>query len=248
MRLPFHVDLSLRQRVLNDKLTFSGWFSTETLSNDVLSKVRKKAKDVGGVFISENSIEIEHVFQRSDRKVYQHIIQFLSALALQVGAVEGQATCDDVMHNARLEYFTIRDNKFYCQVGQVKKSALQLLTHANAVNSDLITYQGRVVYPLVSSIIHLRLKQLFEKYRLTSSMNDQGLEVSYAGRDANRWYLEFLKEFAQVVPDARGDILCRIEAMDGDQEFEFYYLREGRVYWQEGTIIKDPQTEVVSEI
>jgi hypothetical protein len=233
---------------LNDTLTFSGWFSTETLSEDAQRKVAEIAENVDSVYISENSIEIESVLQRPDRKAYQHIVQFLSDLARQVGAVDGQATCDDVMHSARLEYFTIRDNKLYCQVGQVRKSALQLLTQANAVNSDLITYQGRVVYPLVSSIIHLRLKQLFEKYRLTSSIDHQGLEVSYAGRDANRWYLEFLKEFAQVVPDARGDILCRIEAMNGEQEFEFYYLQEGRVYWQEGKVVRGPQIEVLPKI
>ena len=64
------------------------------------------------------------------------------------------------------------------------------------------------------------------------------LEITYAGRDANRWFVSWLKQLAEVVRSAAGEITCTIATGDGDPLFEFFRIADGKLVRQRGWIVR----------
>lgn len=82
----------------------------------------------------------------------------------------------------------------------------------------------------------------------SSRFNPTCLEFDYEGRDANRKVVRFLARIAPLIGNAEGEVVCRYcddEREDpGDEDFEFYSIRGGRLFRQRGRIVREPEEEV----
>ncbi|MGH2351363.1 MAG: hypothetical protein ACRDJN_07075, partial [Chloroflexota bacterium] len=55
-----------------------------------------------------------------------------------------------------------------------------------------------------------------------------------------------LGKLAEIISDAEGEIICKIEREAADPEFELYSIRGGKLFRQRGRIIWAESEEVVA--
>ena len=64
------------------------------------------------------------------------------------------------------------------------------------------------------------------------------LGIEYEGQDPDRKVLKFLSGIAKVIKDGEGEIECEITKDGFDPCFEFYTIKDSKVYIQPGKIVK----------
>ena len=64
------------------------------------------------------------------------------------------------------------------------------------------------------------------------------IEITYSGRDTNRWVVLWLKRLAQMMGNASGQVTCTITTGDGDPLFEFFRIANGMLIRQRGHIVR----------
>ena len=70
------------------------------------------------------------------------------------------------------------------------------------------------------------------------------IEVEYKGRDSSHVVVRTLLRLARLVREATGEIQCEVSG-DADQLwFEFYRIRDGRLFRQLGEVVRQPEQEV----
>lgn len=75
------------------------------------------------------------------------------------------------------------------------------------------------------------------------------VELRYIGRDTGRWYWEFLSELAEVIGDAEGEIVCEIpDDEKDDPDFEFFSIAGGKLYIENGMIVRSNKRPVAADI
>jgi len=98
----------------------------------------------------------------------------------------------------------------------------------------------------VSHLSEARLEQLANAVKHTGGIDVLGraIEIEFEGRDTSRAFQRMLVRIARLVDDADGEIRCQIEG-DGDQLwFEFYQIRNGRLFRQRGDVVRQAEQEV----
>jgi hypothetical protein len=71
------------------------------------------------------------------------------------------------------------------------------------------------------------------------------IEIEWRGRDTNLVVVRILQKLARIVRNAKGEVRCEI-AGDVDQLwFEFFFIRDGRLFRQRGDVVRRPEEEVV---
>jgi hypothetical protein len=84
-----------------------------------------------------------------------------------------------------------------------------------------------------------KIKRLAEEYSVQADIGSNYLEFDYVGRDTSRNVVKFFYCLSKVVVDAAGEVACEIVNDDGDNEFEFYSIRNGLLICQVGKIIRE---------
>ncbi|MBY0524787.1 MAG: hypothetical protein K2R98_15390 [Gemmataceae bacterium] len=111
--------------------------------------------------------------------------------------------------------------------------------------SDLYEYDGYLTFSSLndkqSEQAHAILRNSGLKVQLTSN----SLELQYQGRDTGRWLLQLLAELAPLIHTASGEITCLPNIEGADPVYEFYEIREGKLYLQEGRIVRGPKRVIV---
>ena len=57
--------------------------------------------------------------------------------------------------------------------------------------------------------------------------------------------LKFLAELASIIIDCEGEIVCEIENDDGDDLFQLFSIKNGKLFCQEGKIVRGVVEEVI---
>jgi hypothetical protein len=113
--------------------------------------------------------------------------------------------------------------------------------------SDLFHYDGLISF---STLNNQRLKDLRDvvvAQGIHAEVQPTSLELSYQGRDAGRWVLRFLMTIASVIWDAEGEIVCMPNVEGSDPVYEFYQIKNGKVYIQEGRVVRGTRRELTPE-
>ena len=74
------------------------------------------------------------------------------------------------------------------------------------------------------------------------------LDFEYSGRDTGRKIVKFLCRIAPLIGTAEGEVECQIVTGTEERFFEFYFIKQGRLYKQEAEIVRMPPSEVRLEI
>ena len=70
------------------------------------------------------------------------------------------------------------------------------------------------------------------------------LELEYKGRDSSRAIPRVLLRLAQLIENADGEIRCQVEGDSDQLWFEFYRIRDGRLFRQRAEAVRQPEHEV----
>lgn len=70
------------------------------------------------------------------------------------------------------------------------------------------------------------------------------IELEYKGRDSGRAIPRALLRLARLIENADGEVRCQIEGDSDQLRFEFYRIRDGRLFRQPAELIRQPEREV----
>ena len=106
------------------------------------------------------------------------------------------------------------------------------------MDGEIREYSGYLCFPPLSDEQISTLRKLVDKsVSFIADIGPTFLELSYTGRDSSRFIVNFLKDAAAVVGNAKGEVLCEIDE-DGALTFEFYSICSGQLFWQHGHIVR----------
>lgn len=111
--------------------------------------------------------------------------------------------------------------------------------------SDLFEYSTCLFFKNLDSKRISKIKKIAGDFGLDLEFYSNSLEFDYIGRDTNRKILRFLIEIASVIVDCEGEVMCEIENNCGDNYFQFFSIQEGKLFCQEGKIVRESVEEVI---
>ena len=65
------------------------------------------------------------------------------------------------------------------------------------------------------------------------------LEIAYADQDVSQEIIQLLQSLAEIIQNAVGEIICAVENESADSEFEFYFIKQGKLFRQKGRILRE---------
>lgn len=99
-------------------------------------------------------------------------------------------------------------------------------------------YSAYLVLKPITDVQIRKIKSISENYNLNIDIGESHLEFEYAGRDSSRFVVKFLRDIAPIVGKAFGEVVCEIINDDRDNDFEFYQIRDGKLLFQTGKIVR----------
>jgi hypothetical protein len=114
----------------------------------------------------------------------------------------------------------------------------------NRPGSDLQrSYSGHLIFGQLPAEVARQVADLVKEYP-AFDVAPTAIEVEYIGRDTSGVILRTLVRLARLIENADGGVRCQIEG-DGDELwFEFYRIREGRLFRQHAEVVRQPEHEV----
>ncbi len=110
---------------------------------------------------------------------------------------------------------------------------------------EIIEYSGLLYFGSLSNEQLSAARMLAEAAGLEIEVGPRSLELVYSGRDTDRKVVTFIGKLAEIVGDAAGEITCTLGWKNRDPSFEFYSIRDGKVFRQRGWILRE-KGEVVT--
>ncbi|MDP9375511.1 MAG: hypothetical protein M3Q65_24315, partial [Chloroflexota bacterium] len=109
---------------------------------------------------------------------------------------------------------------------------------------EIIEYSGLLYFSSLSNDQLTATKMLAEAAGLEIEVGPRSLELAYSGRDTDRKVVKFIGKLAEIVGDAAGEITCTLNWEHADPSFEFYSIRDGKVFLQRGWILREKSEAV----
>jgi hypothetical protein len=222
-----------------NSITYEGYLTFELLSQTELSNILKIADRLDfPVFITSTSLEIDTKKPIGDEVSRDKLVKFLHSMATIIHNADGEIRLESV-HNSdaiQFEFYTLQNNRIYQQVGELKKQPPVKVETPQVVASDLLEYNGEFCVTHLSEDI--RLESHSAQSQVTAKIGGNCVQFFYAGRDAQRWFVHFLKGIAEILQDTEGEVRCEIETENLDPDFEFYFIDNASLYQRRGQIIR----------
>ena len=115
----------------------------------------------------------------------------------------------------------------------------------SGTHPELYDYDGLIFIDTDAPENMRRISEFIASYEFKPlDLNGNTVEIKYTGRDANRWFVSWLKKLAGVVQEATGEIVCTITTDEGDPFFEFFQITKGQLLRQHGRIIRSSHESV----
>jgi hypothetical protein len=112
---------------------------------------------------------------------------------------------------------------------------------------DLLrSYSGSLIMPALS---HEALQKLatMAKGNPAFDVSSTMIEIKFTGRETNRLVERTLLQLAPVLGNVQGEVRCEVSGDIDQLWFEFFTIRNGRLFRQRGEIVRQPEEEVTSE-
>ena len=103
-------------------------------------------------------------------------------------------------------------------------------------------YSGYLILRSPSTHVLDQLGRLASEYQFVD-VSHAAVEIEYRGRDTDRTVVRGLRRLAQLVQNADGEVRCEISGDTDQLWFEFYRIRDGRLYKQNAEVIRQPEEE-----
>jgi len=121
------------------------------------------------------------------------------------------------------------------------------MSHNDDLESDWLdsqrSYSGYLITSGLSDEAMKSVSTLAERMHLFT-IHENAIEIEYTGRDTSRIVVKSLLQLAQLIRDAEGEVRCEISGDTGQLAFEFYRIREGRLFRERGRIVRETAHEV----
>lgn len=102
-------------------------------------------------------------------------------------------------------------------------------------------YSAYLTFSEIDQDVLMQVKALAENAALQIDVGKNFLEFEYFGRDTARQVIQFLFELARLLHNASGEAKCELVNDDGDSNFEFYRISDGKLICQLGKIHRGPE-------
>ena len=105
-------------------------------------------------------------------------------------------------------------------------------------------YDGVLGFGPIDEAVAERITEIHPMFEVYSASASVTLIVEYDGRDSARWFVSVLRRLAALIRDADGEISCEYWLGDGPPQYEFYTIREGRLFVQHAELVRGPVVAV----
>jgi hypothetical protein len=79
---------------------------------------------------------------------------------------------------------------------------------------------------------------------LSLDAGEDYIEFEFKGRDSNQFVVDFLRRLAASIGSADGEIRCEITIDEQDPLFEFFQIRDRKLFRQRARITREDQEDV----
>jgi hypothetical protein len=128
-------------------------------------------------------------------------------------------------------------------------AGLRPFTENEAMNGGDLQrrYSGYlIVGPITEEVVLNRLTALAKVYPILD-VSPTSVEIEYIGRDERSEVVRALLALAEIVKDAKGEIECEVSGDTDELWFEYYHIRDGRLFRQRAELRRLPDEEEVTE-
>jgi Fe-S oxidoreductase len=81
---------------------------------------------------------------------------------------------------------------------------------------------------------------------LTLDIGNNYIQLEFEGRDANQFVVDFLRILATAVGTASGEFRCEITVEKQDPLYEFFTIRDSKLFRQRGLIVRESEEDITS--
>ncbi|MGS2724933.1 hypothetical protein ACVBEJ_14455 [Porticoccus sp. GXU_MW_L64] len=106
-------------------------------------------------------------------------------------------------------------------------------------------YSAYLIFKGVDENRLLKIGALARKSAIEVDFGENFLEFEFSGRDTDKQIVKYCVSLAEILGDAEGEIVCEIINDEGDNEFEFYRIKNNKLIRQLGRIVRNYE-EVVT--
>jgi len=107
-------------------------------------------------------------------------------------------------------------------------------------------YSGSItIDPLTPDTLETIHKAADER-ALTLDIGNNYIEFEFEGRDNNQFVVDFLRILAKAVENASGEFRCEITVDKQDPLYEFFTIRDSKLFRQRGLIVRESEEDITS--
>ena len=123
-------------------------------------------------------------------------------------------------------------------------SVMSTNSDLNRRGSDLQRcYSGYLIFRQLPAEVARQVADLVKEYP-AFDVAERAIDIEYVGRDTSRVILRTLVRLARLIENADGEVRCHVEGDVGELWFEFYRIRDGRLFRQHAEVVRQPEHEV----
>jgi hypothetical protein len=87
----------------------------------------------------------------------------------------------------------------------------------------------------------------YPAFEVAATATATAIEIEYIGRDSSRFIVRTLARLARLIGNADGEVRCQIDGDADELWFEFYRIRDGRLFRQDAEVVRQPEYEVTED-
>jgi len=106
------------------------------------------------------------------------------------------------------------------------------------------SYSGSISISTLSPDTLETIQQAADVRALTLDIGNNYIQLEFEGRDSNQFVVDFLRILAKAVGTASGEFRCEITADKQDPLYEFFTIRDSKLYRQRGLIIRESEEDI----
>ena len=82
------------------------------------------------------------------------------------------------------------------------------------------------------------IQTIARQFSQVIDIGENHLEYDYIGRDTGRRIIHLFAQIAPILGNCEGEICCEIENNDGNNLYEFFFIRDRTLFCQSGKIVR----------
>ena len=104
-------------------------------------------------------------------------------------------------------------------------------------------YSGYLIVKNLPSNVTREVAELAKEIPFLNA-TQTAIDVEYKGRDSSRVVVRALLRLARLIQNADGEVRCEVSGNTDQLWFEFFTVRDGRLYRQRGSVTRESEKEV----